>query len=105
MTPNPTRGRVYIADIGYGEKPFLVVSNNGRNRALSDCVAVRITTSHKPPLATIIELTPADLPLVGRVLCDDITPLYHDEIKRTVGALSLPTMMRVADGLRAAHAL
>jgi mRNA interferase MazF len=100
----PVRGRVYFADLGYGEKPWLVVSNNGRNQALKGCLAVRITTSRKPPMATVVDLAPSD-PLVGRVLCDDLTPLFRDEIRRDVGALSLATMVQVAAGLRAALAL
>lgn len=98
------RGRVYYADLGHGEKPWLIVSNNGRNAALESALAVRITTSAKPELASIIELSRAD-PLVGRVLCDDVNVIYPDEVKRDGGALSLPTMVRVAAGLRAAFAL
>jgi mRNA interferase MazF len=88
-----------MADLGHGEKPFLVVSNNARNTKLGDCLGVRITTSPKPDIASIVPLTAAD-PLVGRVLCDDITPLYRDELKRDVGALSPSTIAQVAVGLR-----
>lgn len=95
----PVRGRVYMADLGIGDKPFLVVSNNARNAKLDDCLAVRVTTGRKPDLASIVELTAAD-PLVGRVLCDDIAAIYRDELKRDVGALSSATMARVAVGLR-----
>ncbi len=41
----PLRAQVYRADIGFGPKSWLVVSNNHRNRALSDLLAVRITTT------------------------------------------------------------
>jgi mRNA interferase MazF len=91
-----------MADLGYGDKPFLVVSNNPRNRNLPDCIAVRITTTAKPSIPSIVELGSAD-PLAGRVLCDDITALYRDELKRDVGALSGATMNEVAMALR--HAL
>ena len=87
-----------------GDKPFLVVSNNARNSRLGSCLAVRITTSKKPPLASIVELDARD-PLVGRVLCDDITLIYRDELRRDVGALALSTMTAVAAGLRSALAL
>ncbi|MFW6694681.1 type II toxin-antitoxin system PemK/MazF family toxin [Streptomyces sp. MAR4 CNX-425] len=100
----PVRGRVYMADIGSGRKPWLVVSNDTRNRALRDCLAVRLTASTKPDLATIIELGPAD-PLVGRVLCDDVALLYREDLDEDRGALSPQTMMKVAAGLRAALAL
>ncbi|MCS0636287.1 type II toxin-antitoxin system PemK/MazF family toxin [Streptomyces sp. LP05-1] len=100
----PVRGRVYRADLGSGLKPWLVVSNNARNRALHDVLVVRVTTSPKPSLASIVELGPDD-PLVGRILCDDLGPLYRDEIKADLGALSAPTMMRVASALRHVLAL
>jgi mRNA interferase MazF len=95
----PVRGRVYLADLGHGAKPFLVVSNNARNTKLGDCLGVRITTSPKPDIASIVPLSAAD-PLGGRVLCDDITPLYRDELKGDIGALSTATMAQVAVGLR-----
>jgi mRNA interferase MazF len=100
----PARGRVYMADLGegYGDKPFLVVSNNARNSKLPDCLAARITTSVKPEIPSIVDLSQND-PLVGRVLCDDLVKLYRDELKRDVGALSAQTMARVRAGL--CHAL
>ena len=101
----PVGGRVYMADIGNGRKPWLVVSNNARNRALNDCLAVRLTTSNKPELPTIVELGPADHPLVGRALCDDIALLYREDLEEDRGALSPETMVKVAIGLRSALAL
>lgn len=101
----PVRGLVYRADLGYGLKPFLVVSNNARNQKLRDCLAVRITTTAKPELPSIVKLAAADEPLVGFVCCDDLTPLYRDELKDQLGALSTGTMMRVAAALRAALAI
>ncbi|HEX6686135.1 MAG TPA: type II toxin-antitoxin system PemK/MazF family toxin [Candidatus Limnocylindrales bacterium] len=100
----PARGRVYVADLGegYGEKPFLVVSNNARNSKLDDCLAARITTSVKPEIPSVVDLSKED-PLVGRVLCDDIVKLYRDELKRDAGAVSAQTMARVRAGL--CHAL
>jgi mRNA interferase MazF len=95
----PARGRVYMADLGNGDKPFLIVSNNARNTKLEDCLGVRITTSRKPDIASIVELGSVD-PLVGRVLCDDIATIYQDELKRDVGALSVVTMNQVASALR-----
>lgn len=95
----PMRGRIYMADLGNGDKPFLVVSNKARNAKLDHCLAVRITTSRKPDLASVVELSGAD-PLVGRVLCDNITSIFRDELKRDVGALSAATMTKVAAGLR-----
>lgn len=100
----PVRGRVYMADIGSGRKPWLIVSNNMRNQKLGDCLAVRLTTSTKPSIPSIVELGPSD-PLVGRVLCDDIALLYRDDLDEDRGALAPATMSKVAAGLRAALAL
>jgi mRNA interferase MazF len=50
-------------------------------------------------LASIVVLTPAD-PLVGRVLCDNLVAIFHDELRLDVGALSVATMNQVAVGLR-----
>lgn len=100
----PVRGRVYLADAGAGRKPWVVVSNNRRNARLQDCLAARMTTSPKPRVPSIVELTPAD-PQVGRVLCDDIVNLYRNELEEDRGALSRETMARVAAGLRAALSL
>lgn len=102
--PGLTRGRIYYADLGRGDKPYLVVSNNGRNARLGSALVVRITTTTKPRLDSIIELAPQD-PLVGRVLCDNIAVMYADEVKRDGGALTPGTMLRVAAGLRSALAL
>jgi mRNA interferase MazF len=94
-----------MATLGQHRKPWLVVSNNARNASgLGTVLAVRITTSNKPALDSIVELDRSD-PLVGRVLCDDITYLYADELEELAGALSPSTMMRVDNGLRAALAL
>ncbi|MGW6255399.1 type II toxin-antitoxin system PemK/MazF family toxin [Streptomyces sp. NPDC055085] len=100
----PVRGRLYAADVGFGEKYWLVVSNNARNLSLDDCLAVRVTTTPKPDLASVVELSAAD-PLNGRILCDDIVNVYKNELRRDLGALSPQTMMKIAAGLRAALAL
>jgi mRNA interferase MazF len=78
------RGRVYGAVLPGvdGEKPYLVVSNNARNRQLPNVLAVRITTSDKPAMDSIVVLGAADKPLIGRVLCDDLIQLWPDEVRR-----------------------
>ncbi|MBV9097266.1 MAG: type II toxin-antitoxin system PemK/MazF family toxin [Frankiaceae bacterium] len=100
------RGRVYAAVLSerIGEKPYLVVSNNRRNRALDSVIAVRVATSPKPDLASIVATTPED-PVAGRVLCDDLVEIWPDEVRRDMGACSPATMRRVGDGLRAALGL
>ncbi|MDQ1306976.1 MAG: mRNA interferase MazF [Actinomycetota bacterium] len=101
---NLVRGRIYLVDLDLddGPKPMLVVSNNIRNAQLPEVLAVRITTSPKPPMASIIDL-PTGEPQVGRVLCDRITVIYKDEVIKELGAVSPPTMQAVESGLK--HAL
>ncbi|NDU76044.1 type II toxin-antitoxin system PemK/MazF family toxin [Actinomadura sp. DSM 109109] len=99
----PVRGRIYHADLGFGLKPWLVVSNNARNRAIGDCLVARITTTHRD-LPSWAALRPGD-PLVGYVNCDDLGPLYQDQIVADLGALSAHTMMEVGRALRHALAL
>jgi mRNA interferase MazF len=100
-----SRGQVFRVDLGYGAKPWLIVSNNSRNRHLDSVLAVRITTkgrhAHHP---TVIALTPAD-PMTGFVLCDDLVPLYRDELTAPLGTLAPATMAAVSDGLRVALSL
>lgn len=100
------RGRIYLAPLGdAGQKYWLCVSNNVRNRALGEFLAVRLTTSPKPALPSIVALTAADRPLTGRVVCDDLGPIYPDDVQADAGVLTTGTMRRVDMGLRAALAL
>jgi mRNA interferase MazF len=81
-----------------------VVSNNRRNAALDDVLVVRLTTTAKPPLPSIVELGPPD-PFVGRACCDDITWMAEAEVQEYFGALTPTTMKRIEIGLRAALAI
>lgn len=102
---NFVRGNVYWADIGHGEKPWLVVSHNARNNALGSALVARMTTTPKPPLDSIVVLDQADKPFAGSVLCDDIETLYGDDQVRHGGALLPATIMRIDKALRVAFAL
>jgi mRNA interferase MazF len=105
MTGAPVRGQVYRVDIGYGAKPWLIVSNNRRNRNLPDVLAVRITTTQKHvDLPTWVRLDPGD-PLVGHINTDDVQQLGRDELGQLLGALSPGTLMRVNEALRLVFAL
>src|SRR4051794_33499579 len=96
------RGQIYRLDLGHGRKPWVVVSNNRRNRSLETVVAARVTTTSKRVnLPTVVPLSSSD-PLVGGVLCDDLVQLYGDELDDLVGALTPPTMRAVSQGLRVA---
>lgn len=100
----PLRNRVYMADLGCGEKPWVAVSNNARNNSLDSVLVARITATRKTPRSTIVQLGKDD-PLVGFVLCDDIEQLYREDLRRDVGALSVRTMVGVGMALKAAFAL
>jgi mRNA interferase MazF len=102
----PLRGQIFQVDLGHGRKPWLVVSNNARNRNLDSVLAARITSKHPaiPAIPTVVALTAAD-PLVGFVLCDDLVQLYRDELTRSLGALSPTTISAVSAGLHIALGL
>jgi mRNA interferase MazF len=81
------------------------VSNNRRNRNLSDVLAVRITTTQKHiDLPTWVRLGPDD-PLVGCVNTDDLQQLARDELGQLLGVLAPGTIMRVNEALRLVLAL
>lgn len=101
----PLRGQVFRVDLGYGPKPWLIVSNNSRNRSLESVLAARITTTGKhSAIPTVVHLAESD-PLTGFVLCDDLVQLYRDELTTPLGALGPATMRAVNGGLRIALAL
>lgn len=96
------RGQVFRVDLGHGGKPWVVLSNNARNRNLDTVLAARITTTGKNAhIPTVVELGLGD-PLVGYVLVDDIAQLYHDELTEPLGALSPGTMTTISAALRIA---
>lgn len=96
------RSHVYRVDLGHGRKPWVVLSNNSRNRNFDTVLAARITTTTKNAhLPTVVPLTAAD-PLNGYVLVDDIVQLYHDDLAEPLGSLSPPTMQEISAALRTA---
>jgi mRNA interferase MazF len=103
MSVTPQRGQVYRCDLGYGHKPWLVVSNNSRNRLLSDVIAIRLTTTTRD-LPTWAKLSPAD-PLTGYANADCIEQLGKGELGEYLGALSRESMRNVNQALMVALAL
>ena len=102
MSVIPLRGQVFRVDLGHGAKPWVVVSNNARNRNLETVLAARITTTGKHvSLPTVVPLSSADL-LVGFVLVDDLIQLYRDELTVALGALTATTMSEVSAAIRIA---
>ena len=101
----PIRGQLFRVDLGHGRKPWVIVSNNARNRALDSVLAARVATTRKhSALPTVVSLRPAD-PLVGFVVCDDIVHLYRQELDEPIGALTPTTMAGVSRGLALALGL
>jgi mRNA interferase MazF len=88
-----------------GEKYFIVVSNNARNRALDSALAVRLTSSRKPSLPSIVSVPGHEVVPGGFIVCDDIYEVFDDEIVADIGALSPATMRAVEAGLKAALGL
>jgi mRNA interferase MazF len=79
----PARGQVYRCDVGYGKKPWLVVSNNARNRHTADVPAIRLTTATRH-LPTWIRLSPNDA-LTGFANAVNIETLSEDELGVSLG--------------------
>jgi len=103
-------GAIYMIEyfdengLSLGEKPILIVSNDGRNAQLDNYLAVRITTSQ--PIPGVRAQVPRERgPAVGRARCDDILIVYLDELKRHLGNISILDLQNVDEGLRAALAL
>lgn len=99
----PARGQVYRCDVGFGANPWLIVSNNARNRHTADVLAVRLTTTVRS-LPTWVRLSGAD-PLTGYANADNIETLGKDELGDHLGTLTRETMTRVNRALATALAL
>ncbi len=101
--PSPiTRGRIYLAPLS-GEddaenKFWLCVSNNVRNPRLNEFIAVRMTSTRKPQLPTWVSLGPQDTPWVS-VACDDLGPIWKDQVIKDAGTLSSAGMRKVEQAL------
>ena len=94
------RGPIYRCDLGHGEKPWPVASNNARDTHLRSALVVRVTTSTKPPLPSIVPIelrgaSRAGQELLGSVLCDDIEVLDDDHHVRPGSGLPPHIMQRV----------
>ncbi len=83
------------------KKLYLVVSNNQRNQALGAALVVRLTTSPKPPIRSVVDL-PDTEQFSARIMCDDIEDMYESEVVKSAGTLSPAAMRLVDQGLKAA---
>jgi mRNA interferase MazF len=106
-SPGPLRGQVFHVDLeGTGPHYWLVVSNNQRNAHLDDVLSVMITTTPpRSPRVSYVPLTQGHDPFEGWVKCDDIGPLFRDELGPVRGSLSPGTMRLVDVGLAFALSL
>ncbi len=104
--PPLRRGVIYAATLSeeVGEKYWLVVSNNQRNRNLGSALAVRITTTVRIERPSRVALPPEGA-VTGWALCDEITVIYDDEPAAELGGLSATTMADINIGLMAALAI
>ncbi|MFC9433849.1 type II toxin-antitoxin system PemK/MazF family toxin [Nocardia sp. NPDC057030] len=101
----PVRGQIYRVDVGYGLKPWVVVSNNRRNRLLSDVLVARITTTDKHGmLPTWVGLTPTD-PLVGHIVTDCLEQVDRADLGALLGTVSPGTVMAMNAALKLALAI
>jgi mRNA interferase MazF len=101
----PSRGQIWWAGVGLEEnKRFVVVSNNVRNRQLNDVLGVRLTTSHKPDLPSIVAFPDGVAPGLARsyAVADDIWPLYKIDMTGPIGALTPAQMSAVESAMRVA---
>jgi mRNA interferase MazF len=97
------RGQVYRCDLGYGAKPWLIVSNNSRNHMLSDVIAIRLTTTARD-IPTWVKLSSAD-PMVGYANADCIEQLGKAELGEYLGALTPASIDKVNRALALALAI
>lgn len=87
-------------------KPVVIVSDDGRNRSRFEWVhAVRITSRPKRPLPTIVDLSPADAPVTGRAMVDEVELIPKGDLEERRGTLSPATMRAIDDALRHVFAL
>jgi mRNA-degrading endonuclease toxin of MazEF toxin-antitoxin module len=61
---------------------------------------VRITSRPKRPLPTIVELSDADAPVLGRAMVDEVEMVHKDDLDDRRGSLSPGTMRAIDDALR-----
>lgn len=98
------RGQVFAVDLGYGRKPWVVVSSNDRNRERDSVIAARISGEHRTVSPTVVALGRQD-PVAGFAVVDELVQLFRDDLDEAVGRLSPSTIGAIDDALRVALAL
>jgi mRNA interferase MazF len=104
----PVRSQVFFVDLGstIGRKPFVIVTNNRRNKVLDTVLGVRITTTNRNThIDTVVPLGRDCGDLSGWALCDDVEKLWTDELSAPAGTIGPRTMAAINNGLMAALGL
>ena len=92
-----------MVDTEFGPKPYLIVSNQSRNRALGTVLGVRVTTSpNRPDIPSVVPIESKGN-VVGSILCDEISLLSKEQLRsRMANSFPPREMQRVCVGLRSA---
>ncbi len=110
------RGDVVRVDWPYSDRtgskvrPAVVVQDDTYNRRLADTLLVLISRSVRAPGATEVEIDPALEPGAGLryrsvASCTNLLTIDQGLVVQTLGRLSVGTMQRVNDCLKAALGL
>lgn len=103
---SPLRGQVWWFHAGgqRGRRPYVIVSNNDRNRRLDSVLGVMITTTDKSEIPTAVQMTHQD-PVEGYAVTDFIEELWKDEAKRPAGSVAAGTLLKLNNALKIALAI
>lgn len=102
----PLRGQLWWMNFDgpAGRRPVIIVSNNGRNRALDSVLVIPLTTAPRPAMSTVVDMTHQDGP-GGRAMCDNIREVPKTRLAAQAGALTPATLRKIEHGLRDALGL
>jgi mRNA interferase MazF len=111
--PDPSRGEIWLADLGggrgheqVGQRPVLVVSDDGFNAGLAGLVMVvpltsKVAKSRNIPAHIRIGPPEAGLKTPSVILCDQLRTISKDRLgKAAWGTVSPATMAAVETVLR-----
>lgn len=87
----PTRGDIYIADLGgnFGTRPVLIVQNNKGNHYSDTTIVVPITSRKKKRMPTHIWIpSSSGLKRPGTALCEHIFTIPQYDLRKCVGSIA-----------------